>query len=144
MADDEDGFLNLTLPQKLQLGAFGAGTLIFLFTYAVSGLLNGFSYVNTWILENPVPVAAFWSLQIGLIPVYRSFDPTHIKLVKQFAYKFFFTGAPFIVFWAYYQFNPPQTGIDRIVSTLSYIITSAVTIGVIFSATNFKIKRGEN
>jgi hypothetical protein len=144
MADDEDGFLNLSLPQKLQLGAFGAGTLIFLITYAVSGLLNGFNYVNTWILENPVPVAAYWSLQIGLIPVYRSFDPRHVKLVKQFAYKFFFTGAPFIVFWAYYQFNPPQTGIDRIVSTLSYIITSAVTIGVILSGSNFHIQQKKN
>jgi hypothetical protein len=39
---------------------------------------------------------------------------------------------------------PIQPSADRIVSTLSYIITSAVTIGVIFSATNFKIKRGEN
>jgi len=28
------------------------------------------------------PVATYWSLQIRLIPAYRSFDPTHIKFVK--------------------------------------------------------------
>jgi hypothetical protein len=43
MTDDEDGSLNLSLPQKLQLGAFSAGTLIFLLTYTISGLLNGFN-----------------------------------------------------------------------------------------------------
>jgi len=139
--DEEDGFLNLSLPQKLQLGAFSAGTLLFLLTYTISGLLNGFNYTNTWILNNPVPVAAYWSLQIGLIPVYKSIDPRHIKFVKQSAHKFFFTGAPFIIFWTHYQFNPPTTGIDRIVSTLSYIITSAVIIGVVLSGSYFQLKR---
>lgn len=144
MAEDEDnGLLNLSLPQKLQLGVFGAGTLIFLLTYLVSVLLNGTQYVNQWILDNPVPVAAYWSIQVGLIPVYRKTDPRHVKYVKQFGHKFFFTGAPFILFWGYYQFNPPSTGIDRIVSTLSYIITSAVIIGGILSGSNFQLKRNQ-
>jgi len=144
MADDEDGFLNLSLPQKLQLGVFGAGTLIFLLTYLVSILLNGTQYVNQWILENPVPVAAYWSIQVGLIPVYKKADPRHIKYVKQFAYNFFWTGAPFILFWGYYQFNPPSTGIDRIVSTLSRFVTSAVIIGVLLSTSNFQLKRNQD
>ena len=142
MGDDEDGgLLNLSLPQKLQLGAFGAGTLIFLITYFISALLNGFHYTNTWIMENPVPVIAYWSLQVGLIPVYKQVDPREIKLVKQFIYKFFFTGSVFILIWMYYQFNPPTTGIDRIVSTLSYIITSAVILGTILSGSYFKFTR---
>lgn len=139
--DEEDGLLNLSLPQKLQLGVFSAGTIIFLLTYTISGLLTGFNYTNTWILNNPVPVAAYWSLQIGLIPVYRSIDPSHLKFVKQYAHKFFFTGAPFIIFWAYYQFNSPTTGIDRIVSTLSYIITSASILSVVLSGSYFQFKK---
>jgi hypothetical protein len=83
MAEDEDGFLNLSFPQKLQLGVFGAGTLIFLLTYLTAGLPNGFNYVNTWILDNPIPVAAYWSLNIGMIPVYRRADPTEWKSSKR-------------------------------------------------------------
>lgn len=137
--DEDDGLLNLSLPQKLQLGVFGAGTAIFALTYLTGVLLNGFQYTNQWILSNPVPVLAYWSLQIGLIPVYKRTDPRQLKYVKQFAYKFFFTGAPFMIFWAYYQFNPPTTGIDRIISTFSRFITSVSVIGLLASAGNFKM-----
>lgn len=143
MAEDEDGFLNLSLPQKLQLGALSAGTLLFLLTYLVSILLNGTQYVNQWILDNPVPVLAYWSIQIGMIPVYRSVDPRHIKCVKQTVYKLLSVGAPFMVFWAYYQFHPPETGIDRIVEKLSYVFTFASITGVILSGSYFQFKRKE-
>jgi len=144
MTDDEDGFLNLSLPQKLQLGVFGAGTAIFLLTYFISVLLNGFSFVNQWILDNPVPVFAYWSIQVGLIPVYRSIDPLHIKCVKQAIYKLVSIGAPFMLFWIYYQFNPPQTGIDRIVAGFSHIITFASITGVILSGSYFQFKRKQD
>ena len=145
MAGDEDnGLLNLSLPQKLQLGAFGAGTLIFLLTYLIGALLNGFQYTNQWILSNPVPVLAYWSIQIGLIPVYRRTDPRQLKYVKQTVYTLLSLGAPFMLFWAYYQFNPPTTGIDRIVSKLSYVFTFASITGVIVSGSKFKFKLGKD
>jgi len=144
MADDEDGFLNLSLPQKLQLGAFGAGTLIFLLTYFVSVLLNGFNYVNHWILNNPVPILAYWSFNIGMLPVYKKVDPRELKCVKQMIHKFVTIGGPFILFWVYYQFNPPATGIDRVVSKLSYVFTFASITGVILSSSYFKFKTGND
>jgi hypothetical protein len=139
MAGDEDnGLINLSFPQKLQLGAFGAGTLIFLLTYLISILLNGSQFTNQWILSNPVPVLAYWSIQIGLVPVYKRTDPKRIACLKQTIYKLLSIGAPFMLFWAYYQFNPPTTGIDRIVSKLSYVFTFASITGVILSGSYFK------
>jgi len=141
MADDEDGgLLDLTFPQKLQLGAFTAGTLIFLLTYLTAGLLNGFNYVNQWIITNPVPVAAYWSLNIGMIPLYRKANPREWKFFKETGLKFIRTGAPFILFWGYYQFNPPTTGLDRIVSDISWIIAIASISGVILSGSYFKFE----
>lgn len=142
MAEDEDGerLLNLTLPQKLQLGAVGTGTLLFIATYIIAVLLNGTQFTNQWILQNPVPVAAYWSINIGLLPVYSKVDPREVKCIKQFIYKFIFWGGPFIVFWIYYQFNPPTTGIDRVVSKLSYVFTFASITGVILSGSYFKIQ----
>lgn len=146
MAEDEDGegLLNLTLPQKLQLGAVGTGTIIFILTYTIAVLLNGFTYVNQWITSNPVPVAAYWSINIGLLPVYSKVDPREYKCVKQAVYKFIFWGGPFILFWIYYQFNPPTTGIDRLVSKLSYVFTFASLTGVILSGSYFKYKIKED
>jgi len=140
MAEDEDGFLNLSLPQKLQLGVFGAGTLLFLFTYVVAGLLNGFNYVNTWILDNPIPVVAYWSIQIGMIPVYSNVDLRRIKWLKQSIYTFFFSGGPFILFLAYYQFHPPTTGVDRLVNKFSYIIASVTFFKLIVSSGFYQYK----
>jgi len=138
--DEDDGLLNLSFPQKLQLGAFGAGTAIFAATYLIAILLNGVQYTNQWIMANPVPVLAYWSIQIGLIPVYKRTDPRRLKYVKQTIYKLLSIGAPFMLFWAYYQFNPPTTGIDRIVSKLSYVFTFASITGVILSGSYFKFK----
>ena len=76
-----------------------------------------------------------------MIPVYRNFDPHHIKYVKQSIHNFFFTGSIFILFWGYYQFHPPEAGIDRIVSTLSYIITSASILSVFLSGSYFQFRK---
>jgi hypothetical protein len=69
----------------------------------------------------------------------RSVDPQEFKQTVH--HKFFFMGAPFILIWTYYRFNPLTTGIDLIVPTLSYIITSAVILGNILSGTYFKFTK---
>lgn len=66
MAEDSDGVFKLTVTEKIQLGAFAAGTGIFLLTYLIAAALNGFTYVNQWILDNKIPVFFYWSIQIGL------------------------------------------------------------------------------
>jgi len=146
MAEDEDsGLLGLQITpiQKLQFGIFGTGTLIFIATYIIAVLLNGFSYTHQWITANPVPVAAYWTINIGMLPVYKKVDPLELKCLKQAVFKFILWGGPFIVFWIYYQFNPPTTGIDRIVSKLSYVFTFASITGVILTSSYFKVATGE-
>jgi len=144
MAEDGEGFFNISPMQKIQLGVFGAGTLIFLGTYFFAVLLNGFKYTNEWMMQNPVPVLAYWSINIGMIPVYKKVDPRELKCVKQTIYKFVMIGGPFILFWIYYQFHPPATGIDRVVSKLSYVFTFASISGVILSSSYFKFKTGDD
>ncbi|WP_313694217.1 hypothetical protein [Halorarum halobium] len=144
MADDEDrGLLNISLTQKIQLGAIGVGTLLFLLTYLVQGLLNGFSYVNQWILGNLIPVSAYWTLLIGLVPIYRQVDLRELKYLKQSIYTAISMGIPFLLFWLYYQFYPPTTGLGRVVEGLSYVITVGSALNLLISKGFHGLNKGE-
>jgi len=148
MADDEDGF-KLTLTEKVQLGAFSAGAGIFLLSYIVAGLFNGFQYTNQWILNNKIPVFFYWSIQLGLLPVYNwildeGIKPSRYtdglklqKWFKQAAWNFTMTGAPFITIAIYYWYNPPSPGLDRVVYRLSYIIAGATFFNFTVSSSLF-------
>jgi len=45
-----------------------------------------------------------------------------------------------ILFLAYYQFNPPTTGIDRLVNKFNYIIASVTFFKLIVSSGFYKYK----
>jgi len=92
------------------------------------------------VIANPVPVAAYWIIKIGMLPVYKQVDPLERKCLKQAIFKFILCVGPFILFCIYYQFNPQTTGIDRIVSKPSHVFTFVSITGVVLSSSYFKIK----
>jgi len=154
MAEDGDNqAFKLTLTEKIQLGAFGAGTAIFILTYLAAAVLNGFNYVNQWILDNKVPVLFYWSIQIGLLPIYNWALEEAIKPVrrtdgfklekwfKQAVWTFIMTGAPFLLIAIFYWYNPPAPGLDRVVYRLSYIIAGATFANFVVSSSIWTKKR---
>ena len=147
MPDDDDRF-KLTLTEKIQLGAFSAGALIFLLSYTVAGLLNGFQYTNQWILDNKIPVFFYWSIQIGLLPVYNWILEEGIKPARytdgfklQAIWTFVMTGAPFVLILIYYLYNPPAPGLDRVIYRFSYIIAGATFFNLILSTSIFSLNK---
>ena len=75
-----------------------------------------------------------------MLLVYKKVNLHELKCIKQMIHKFVTIGGPFILLWVYYQFNPPATGIDRVVSKLIYVLTFESIISVILSIIYFQIQ----
>lgn len=108
-----------TRVQKLQIfstfGIIGLQILI----YLGIGLLNGFDYLNTWIIANIVPVSFFVILPFSLVPVYSQLDDIWTKAQKQFTQVGIVIMIASVYVFTYFEFNPPTTGFERLAASFA-------------------------
>ncbi|MFU1780257.1 hypothetical protein ACM16X_02625 [Haloarcula japonica] len=123
----------LTRGQKLQLYTVIALAILSSLIYTLLGLMNGFSTLNEWILNQKIALFYLTLLAVSIAPIYRRTDDKLKKIVKQLS----FTSALFIVFspivWIYFFVNEPSTWVEKLAHRVSYVIFAAGFFGAISS-----------